>query len=122
MVSCICGVSLCGSMVRTKVTFTIESGTSTDALQCGFYAVHDLLRTTFHSKNRITIEVLNKKRWKTKDVLEGRTFCIDTSRASRAAVMKICTGGTKKDKITQTVVPFIKIVYQINFAPLVFSI
>lgn len=38
-VSCMCGASCC-VMVRTKVTFTTKSGTSTDALQCGFYAVY----------------------------------------------------------------------------------
>lgn len=117
--------------VRTKVTFTTESGTSTDALQCGFYAVHDLLCTAFHSKNHTAVEVQNKKRWKTKDVLEGRTklskddsaplfFCVDESRASRAAMMKICTGGMKKDKITQEVVVFIKNVYQIKLLLCIF--
>lgn len=58
---------------KSDLTFTIESGTSTNTLQCGFYAVRDLLCTIFHSKNHTAIEVLNKKRWKTKDVLEGRT-------------------------------------------------
>ena len=56
MVSRTCGASLGGSMVRTKVTFTTESGTSTNALQCGFYAVRDFLCTTFHSKNHSIID------------------------------------------------------------------
>lgn len=48
-----------------------------------------------------------------KDVLEERikiskddsavlSFCIGASRASRAVVVKTCTGGMKKDKITQS--------------------
>lgn len=91
--------------VRTKVTSTIELGTSPGALQCGFCAVHDLLCTTFYSKNHTTIEVLNKQRWKTKDVLEGRIktskdsallFCTDANRASRAAMNENLYRGSEE--------------------------
>lgn len=100
-------------MVRTKVTFTAQSGTSTD----GFCAVLDLLCSIFHSKRYAATDVLRKKRWKTKGVFLGRSkiskecsdlFWIDTS---RAAVMKICTEEVKKDKMTNS-----RTVYQ-NYVP-----
>lgn len=55
------------------MTYTIEFGISTAALQCGFYSVQDVLCVTFYSKSHTTIEVLNNKRWRTKGVLEGGT-------------------------------------------------
>lgn len=67
MGGCTCGASLCGSMIRTKVTFTAESGTSTDV----FCAVLDVLCSISHSKSYTATDIHNK-RWKTKCVLVGR--------------------------------------------------